>query len=235
MNAQELETYVKESERLTLEYVLDPFAEYPDGAVAAEAAKQRDALMLKLTDKMATMTLTDIIREFEMMVVKAGMETRRNREKTVTASVTRHYGAVSVTFGLTEKVMCVNDTHVRIAYELLLDDIRDQFRRYESEHLSKINALPAAAAAAPSASQADGHDVVDATKISVEVKNGKVFHKVHGGRWMKYGVTIWPEVLARSGILAADIPVTGLDLTGYTATILMTNGKPDKVLKLEKA
>lgn len=76
-------------------------------------------------------------------------------------------------------------------------------------------------------------DTFDAERLTVEVKDGKARYRVMGGKYSKWGVPIYDEVLARCGIDPATIPIAGLDLSGRVAHVLMQGGKPSKVTRLE--
>lgn len=75
-----------------------------------------------------------------------------------------------------------------------------------------------------------------AETMSATTSKGKVYWKVAGGMYKKFGVTIWGEVLAESGFDPDKLdPTRTYDLTGYTAYVYMNeDGKPSKVWKLAK-
>lgn len=70
--------------------------------------------------------------------------------------------------------------------------------------------------------------------LSTVTWQGKTYVKYFGGRWVKYGVNVWPEVLSASGIEAAEC-AQKYDLSGFTTTIAYdVNGKPRRVVKIVK-
>ncbi len=73
-----------------------------------------------------------------------------------------------------------------------------------------------------------------AETLSVTIDDGKVYYKVKGGEFSKFGVFIWPEALAASGIEVDDIdPIKGLNLRGWTAEYTLNDdGNPKKVTHL---
>ena len=77
-------------------------------------------------------------------------------------------------------------------------------------------------------------DVFDVVSITVEyTPGGEKRAKVKGGRWAKYGVTCWPEVLEKidfdlDSADAADYPQNGLK-----AVALMVDNKPKKVIDFQ--
>lgn len=68
--------------------------------------------------------------------------------------------------------------------------------------------------------------------LAATVDKGKTYWKVQGGVFSKFGVTVWPEVLAAAGF--GDLnPMQTYDLTGYTAVyVLNEEGKAQKVIQL---
>ena len=82
----------------------------------------------------------------------------------------------------------------------------------------------------------DASYTFEAERLVGSTSGDKVYWKVQGGKFSKYGVTIWPEILE-----AIDIAVDTLDptseytLEGYTAYyVLNDKGQPDKVVNLAK-
>lgn len=72
-----------------------------------------------------------------------------------------------------------------------------------------------------------------AESLSATVDDGKVYWKVRGGMFKKFGVTVWPETLAAAGFDADLSPLKSHDLTGYTAVyVLNEEGKAQKVIQL---
>ena len=69
--------------------------------------------------------------------------------------------------------------------------------------------------------------------LSATITDGKTYWKVKGGRFGKWGVTIWPEILDAAGFDALD-PGTPYNLSGWTAEYVEKDGKPDKVVRLYK-
>jgi hypothetical protein len=78
----------------------------------------------------------------------------------------------------------------------------------------------------------------EAVELVGEMKSGKPYWKVKGGKYTRFGVTIWPEVLE-----AAEIKPDKLDvaktykLDGFTAYYELNEetGNPQKVVNLAKA
>jgi hypothetical protein len=70
--------------------------------------------------------------------------------------------------------------------------------------------------------------------ISVSITNEKKFFKVKGGKYSKFGVTAWPEVLHSIGMNTENAEAKEYPFPGYKATYVLKDGKPSKVTKLEK-
>ena len=76
----------------------------------------------------------------------------------------------------------------------------------------------------------------DAERLVGSTSGDKTYFKVQGGKFSKFGVNIWPEILEAAGFDPDQLdPKTTYDLTGYTAYYsLKDNGKEDKVINLAK-
>lgn len=73
-----------------------------------------------------------------------------------------------------------------------------------------------------------------AETMTATVDDGKVYWKVKGGQFQKFGVSIWPEALEAAGFVFDEMnPMKPVDLTGWTAYYsTKENGQPKKVIKL---
>ena len=66
-----------------------------------------------------------------------------------------------------------------------------------------------------------------------ETKSGKTYWKLAGGKFAKFGVRVWPEVLASVGIDAESLdPDVEYEIT-MTAAYEEKDGKPSRVIALE--
>lgn len=96
---------------------------------------------------------------------------------------------------------------------------------------------PAKPAAKPAAPVANGNGLTFAAEmLTVSINSGKTYYKVSGGKFKKFGVTVWPETLEAAGIDPNGIPNEGIDLTGYTAHYVTKDdgsGNPQKVVQLD--
>ena len=79
-------------------------------------------------------------------------------------------------------------------------------------------------------------ETIQAETLVATVNAGKTYWKVKGGKYAKFGVTIWDEVLKQAGFDPAKLdPMKEYGLVGYTAVIRMKDtGKPEKVIRLHK-
>lgn len=77
----------------------------------------------------------------------------------------------------------------------------------------------------------------EAKLLTATVNDGKAYWKIKGGRFEKFGVTVWPETLEKAGFFVNELNVMeSYNLTGWTATYTTKDGdKPDKVVGLTKA
>lgn len=74
-----------------------------------------------------------------------------------------------------------------------------------------------------------------AETLEKSTKGDKTYYKVKGGKFTKFGVTVWPEVLADAGF-DLDTLAGVTSMVGYTAHyILNEKGDPAKVIGLEPA
>jgi len=79
-----------------------------------------------------------------------------------------------------------------------------------------------------------GGEIIPAEEMAATVNDGKVYWKVKGGPYRKWGVVVWPEVLEAAGLTDLD-PAKPVDLAGYVAHVAMKDdGKPNKVTRLER-
>lgn len=91
--------------------------------------------------------------------------------------------------------------------------------------------------AQPQPQQASGNgsgQSFPAKTLTATVADGKTFWKIKGGMWEKWGITVYPEVLAEAGFGELN-PLQTYDLTNWTAHYsLKEDGKPQKVTRLTR-
>lgn len=75
-----------------------------------------------------------------------------------------------------------------------------------------------------------------AEELVATTSQGRTYWKVKGGKYAKWGVTVWPEVLAQAGIDVGQINTQmPFPLVGFTAHYTMKDdGNPAKVVALTR-
>ena len=77
-----------------------------------------------------------------------------------------------------------------------------------------------------------------AEDLTASMHEGKLYWKIKGGRFQKYGVTVWPEVLEAAGWVLEELeknPLEKRNLSGWVAHyVLNDKGNPDKVVELTR-
>jgi hypothetical protein len=101
--------------------------------------------------------------------------------------------------------------------------------------VSSVNLPGAAPVQAAGLTNPDAAYTFDAERLVGSTQGDKVYWKVQGGKFSKFGVTVWPEVLEAAGFAAEQDPTQEYNLEGYTAYYtLKDDGKPNKVVNLAK-
>ena len=97
------------------------------------------------------------------------------------------------------------------------------------EHTEGAPELPKAKAQIATAVE----EYFEAETLEGSMNKGKVYWKVKGGKFSKYGVTIWPEVLKEAGINTEELdPAQIYNMSGKAYYTLTDDGKPQKVVRL---
>ncbi|OGC90209.1 MAG: hypothetical protein A2W25_15505 [candidate division Zixibacteria bacterium RBG_16_53_22] len=75
-----------------------------------------------------------------------------------------------------------------------------------------------------------------AQSLVATMNEGKTYWKIKGGRYGKFGVTIWGETLAEAGFDVAQLDASKVyDVSAFTAHVWKNEeGKPTKIFKLTK-
>jgi len=129
-----------------------------------------------------------------------------------------------------------------IAFDAYVDQRRAE---RDTERSSKAANLPPMAQPSAPPQGASGRqgqpapaqrETFQAQTLGATTDKGKVYWKVYGGRFSKYGVTIWPETLQAAGYDVENLdPAQTYNLAGYTATyVCKEDGKPSKVVELKR-
>lgn len=144
------------------------------------------------------------------------------------ATITKNYGDLSVSFGYSAEFDVDKERDTSAAYKFVVRAIHMQFEAYEREGLTKEKPVNVPE------SQPDTQEHFRVDIIEVENKSDKMYYKCKGGKYTKFGVRVWPEVLQ-----AANIPLNTLQigdnklLNPRTATVVSDDGKKGKVIALE--
>lgn len=85
----------------------------------------------------------------------------------------------------------------------------------------------------PQTSQQSNTLTFAAESLETTVNNGKYYHKVKGGHFSKFGITVWQEVLEAVGLMNLD-PMKTYSMKGWHAEYILKDGKPEKIVKLYK-
>lgn len=121
---------------------------------------------------------------------------------------------------------------------LSMDAYIDQRKAERSESAAQPaangNPPPMKAASQPAKQQSAETFTFQGETLEATVNKGKAYWKAKGGKFAKFGVTIWPEVLAAAGFDELDpmeVYNIGNRVVRYT---LKEDGKPDKVVGLDR-
>lgn len=178
-----------------------------------------------------TMAVGAVYDEFVLWFTRNEVALSAHNRETMSMTTTVNYGAVTITFSQQSTFIIRSQIERFIAEDFLLARLAEMQQHYEAVHLAKVKLPPAIDA--KNVEPVSETETWDAARIVPNIYEGKRFHRVFGGRWSKFGVPIYEEVLAKSG-LPLPIPDTGLELPGYVATCQLQGGKPKRVTSLVK-
>lgn len=159
-------------------------------------------------------------------IIRTAFPIQLRPSRRVSAEEERDFGRVKVRLSA-ELWTRPTRAAVDAAYDEVWEELEHQFQRYGENRLQ--------VAAGQRIEENGGMETVDAEAITCETKQGKKYYRIRAGRWTKYGVTVWPEVLEGAGIDLRALDVNGEDYElphGSKATIALKDGKPVKVTKL---
>lgn len=146
----------------------------------------------------------------------------------ISMSISKHYGAESVAIGA-EKTYLIASPHDHLrAVDALAAAIHEMHEHYASAHLPQTNPTSGLSPRGI----ADALEEIKVEEIKVEEKGDKRYYKLAGGKYAKWGVRVWDEVLDASGINGQDLPVGVSPMSGR-ATVMLREGKPHKVIAFE--
>jgi hypothetical protein len=176
-------------------------------------------------------SVADALVDFQRYISAQHIKYSQAKEEYVEFSVSIDYGQaggiITWKLGSQFQVSTPNDRlNAQAALWQAIGQMRDDFERktmlrVKNENVRETNAP-------------NTMDVISCSRLIVDVKDGKVAYKLKGGKWEKFGVRVFADILEKIGINVETIPLVGIDMTGYEMTILMRGDKPDKVTKLVK-
>lgn len=71
-------------------------------------------------------------------------------------------------------------------------------------------------------------------RIAMEQKGSERYYKLKGGDFAKFGLRVWPEVLAKAGIDPAKLTEAETFISGLATYLVKADGKPGKVVNIRK-
>lgn len=121
-----------------------------------------------------------------------------------------------------------------IAFDSYVDSRRAE--RGQLSGTARELPAPASGGLAPNSQPLTAALTFEAKLLTATVNDGKAYWKVRGGRFEKFGVTVWPETLEKAGFFVNELNVMeSYNLSGWVATYTTKDGdKPDKVIGLAK-
>lgn len=141
----------------------------------------------------------------------------------VQVTITRNYGPLAVTLGLNQEYAIANETEYRAA-------MRTLSRRVEVLHELWLQENR------PGGSETEPMESAAFTILNSEKKGDKVYYKLKqvDGPFSKWGVRVWPEVLADAGIDTANIPLGDFPLGAVWVGKISASGGGKKIVSLAR-
>lgn len=144
----------------------------------------------------------------------------------VYAEITRKFGDTSLAFGYGAEFDIKSGGERRAAFAFCVQEVEKQFEA----NVSQVMILTRQGVQPPAAN--DEQSFIG-DEIIVEMKDSKLYYKVIGGQFTKFGVRVWPEVLK-----AAGLPVENMKggkrykLGRICHYSTKDNGNPEKVTRI---
>lgn len=165
---------------------------------------------------------------------------------TITVQITRNYGPLSLTLGVSAECEVLNEAARQRAINEMTDTLmlehRRQVERLKPTSSNKSGPPSSGDQMSPGNPTHDGTpsaatEIIDVDYIDVEEKGGKKYYKVMGGKFKRYGVRIWPEdEEVTGGVPELNFAYFGTGRhpvkAGYRALVSMAGDKPLKVLQI---
>ena len=142
----------------------------------------------------------------------------------IKANVSRNYGGETVDFQMSWDVEASNFMQLSLEYEKMMTMLHRQHQLYSGRALLDVPK--------PSSGKADRpEEWVACDKVVSEVKNGKVYYAIMGGKYSVHGVRIWDEVMKQFGIEYVPDGKGGMALYNKEMLVIEEDGKK-KVTKV---
>lgn len=176
-------------------------------------------------------TVADALIEFQRYVSSTRIKYGQSRSEYVEMSVQIDYGQQGgvITWRLGSQ-FDINTPNDRLnAQHNLYQAITQMKSGFERSTMLRVRGDDA-----PRNQDVNTFEEIKCSKLTVEAKDGKLTFKIKGGKFEKFGVRVFPDVLKAANIDPEKIPLVGCDMSAYSMTILMKGRNPDKVTKLVK-
>lgn len=147
----------------------------------------------------------------------------------VIVQITKHYGAVSVTFGLEKDCEISKGSDFFENRAKLQALVEHEFREYEANSLPKQR--PGQPAPLLSGESSAFVEIV-LDKISIKIENGKRMFSAHGGKYSKFGVPVYPEAMKQFGFDVEQFPIEGMTFENARMNVEMSGDKPKRVVSV---
>lgn len=167
---------------------------------------------------------TDAAKAFKLWVGRGKQPVKPKSEQTITCQITRNLGDISVTFGWTGQFQINKASDLPLAYRYAIDMVDRQFSDWGA------GALPAGLSTPLRGGEQT--ETFFGDSVVSEAKDGKVYHKIVGGKYTKFGVRVWPETLKDAGIDTDELTPDEPFMLKRDVTIIMDGEKPVKVISI---
>lgn len=148
-----------------------------------------------------------------------------NLEVRVKVSMKRNYGRTDVEFEI-ESESPVQFEGSTIQADLFTAKLIEYFDHFEKHTLPQLGKE-----AKPTVMYSEVKEV--ATRLFYTLDKGKRGYKIVCGRWQKFGVPIYPEVLTKCNINPAEVPEDGYEFPKGTSVIVqLENNEPKRVTNI---
>lgn len=168
--------------------------------------------------------------DFMTWLGAAKPEVKAGEQQVFTVQIAKNYGDTSVTFGYSATFTTSNENERQQAFKVCQWVIAEQFKEFERNELFRTAPPPQSMK-----TTAYPHEDFVYTSIEVENKSGKLYYKLKGGKYEKFGVRVWPEVLKAAGVNPDQFQPGTYPLTGKAVVMMVEKeGRlvPKNVLQL---